>query len=175
VLAAGNVSSTNALTPGLRLAIGTVDLEGTELAVNSASAAKLLPLWQLLAQLNSSGSAAPEEISATIEEIRLNMSSEQISAIDSMSISNAALGVSSGNGSAPAAAASGTQVSSSAADDPMMTGDMGAMGAAPMDGGGPMPSGSSQQTTSSSKTASASSTPAAIQRVIELLKSKLQS
>src|SRR5512143_3775218 len=165
-LAARNVSSTNEMAPALRLAIGTVDLEGTELAVDSASAAKLLPIWQLLAQLNSSGAAAPEEISATIEEIRLNMSSEQISAIDSMSISNAALGVSSGNGSAPAAAASGTQVSSSAAGDPLMDGDMGAMGAAAMDGGGPMPSGSSQQTRSSSKTSSASPAPAAIQRVI---------
>jgi hypothetical protein len=175
VLAAGIVPSTNALTPALRLAVGTLDLEGTELAIDSASAAQLLPLWELLAQLNGSGSAAPEEISATIEEIRLNMTSEQISAIDSMSISDAALGVSSGNGPAPEAAAAGTQVSSSAASDPMMGGDMAAMGAAPMDGGGPMPSGNTQQTTSSSKTSSATPTPAAIQRVIELLQSKVQS
>src|SRR5512146_1626941 len=174
VVASGSSSTSSVLTPALRLAAGTLSLEGTGQAVDAASAAKLLPMWELLAQLNSSGSAAPEEITATIEEIKLNMTAAQISAIDATSISNSDLGLPGSQGSAPSRAAAGTQVASAAASNPMMTGgDPAAMGAAPMDGGGPMPSGSTS--TSTGKTSAASSTPAVIQQVIALLKSKIQS
>lgn len=78
-----------ALTPEARLALGTLKLEGTPEAVDAAMATKLLPLWQLLAQLNGSTSAAPQEVSAVLDEIRATMSPDQITAIDKMQLTSA--------------------------------------------------------------------------------------
>ncbi len=167
-LAAGNATTSNVLTPGLQLASGTLNLEGTQQAVHATQAAKLLPLWELLAQLNSSGSAAPEEITATIEEIKLNMTAAQISAIDAMPASELNLGTAASSPAASGTSAS-TKTASAASGDPMLGA---ALGGAPMDGGGPMPSGSSQSTSSTKITTSVSGP---IQQVIELLKSKVQS
>jgi hypothetical protein len=78
-----------ALTPEAKLAIGTIKLNSTKLAVDSVEAGKLLPLWQLLNQLNSSASAAPQEITAVVDQIQSTMTPEQTSAIDSMKITSA--------------------------------------------------------------------------------------
>ncbi len=166
VLAVGSSSSSNVLTPGLQLAAGTLNLEGTSQAVDAAQAAKLLPLWELLAQLNSSGNAAPEEITATIQAIKLDMTAAQISAIDAMPASD--LNVGSAGASTASRTASSTKTTSAAASNPMLGGDL---GGAPIDGG-PMPSGSSQSSASTKATTSVSGP---IQQVIELLKSKVQS
>ncbi len=171
-------SSTSTMTPALKLAYGTLNLEGTDQAVDSVAAAQLLPLWQLLDELNSSGSAAPEEITAVVEEIQLTMSPAQIKAINTMSISQSDLASASQSG-APSSttnattANSGAQVAS-AGTDPTMGGDMPA-GGAPPDAGGSMPGGSSQQSTSTAKTSSTNGTPSLIKQVIQLLQSKLQS
>ncbi len=77
---------TGALTPEMKLAIGTLKLEGTPQAVNATQAAQLLSLWQLLNQLNTSSSAAPQEITATVDQIQSTMTSQQIQAIDAMQL-----------------------------------------------------------------------------------------
>lgn len=167
-------TTTSALAPALKLAAGTINLEGTDQAVDSASAAKLLPLWKLLEQLDTSGSAAPEEITAVVQEIELTMTSAQIKAIDAMSITESQVAPS--GGAAPSASnantRTGTQVVSASADPAL--GGMPSDGA-PLDGGGPMPSGGSQTTSSASKTSSTSSAPAVIKQVIQLLETKTQS
>jgi hypothetical protein len=71
-----------------KLAIGTLKLEGTELAVASDQAADLLPLWQVLNNLSSSDSAAPEELSAITEQIQETMTAEQIQAINEMGLTS---------------------------------------------------------------------------------------
>ncbi len=158
----------SAITPALKLAAGTIKLEGTDQAIDSASAAKLLPLWQLLAQLQDSQTANPQEITAVIDEIQLNMASAQIKAIDAMSISEAELGVVASNGGSVEA---NSTLAASAGLNPMMGGGM--PGGLPMDGGGPMPSGRSQSASTSSS--SSTTVPSAITKVIELLQSKVQS
>jgi hypothetical protein len=75
-----------AITPEVRLALGTLKLEQTPMAVSRAAAAQLLPLWQLLAQLHKSSSTAPEEITAVLDAIRAAMSPEQIQAVDAMQV-----------------------------------------------------------------------------------------
>ncbi len=170
-LTASKSSSSNVLTPGMQLAVGTLTLENTKESVSATQAAKLLPLWELLAQLQSSGAAAPQEITAVIEAIKLNMTANQISAIDSMPASDFDLWASSN--SPISATTASSKSTSSAASNPMLGGNMGGV---PMDGGGgPMPSGSSQQSTSSSKASASSSTSGPVQQVIQLLKSKVQS
>jgi len=69
-----------------KLAVGTLKLENTDLAVASDQAADLLPLWQVLNDLNSSDTAAPEEITALTEQIQGTMTSEQLKAIDDMGL-----------------------------------------------------------------------------------------
>lgn len=87
--AAGGRFGSAPLTPESKLAIGTLNLENTPQAVDPAMAAKLLPLWQLLAQLDGSASTAPEEIQAVVDQIRATMSPAQVQAIDSMNITSA--------------------------------------------------------------------------------------
>ena len=76
-----NADYENALSVQLQLSVGTFSLEGTDLAVDAAQAAELIPLWQVLNGLTESGSAAPEEIDALVAQIEETMTSEQISAI----------------------------------------------------------------------------------------------
>lgn len=71
-----------------KLAIGTLKLEGTEYAVASDQATDLLPLWQVLNNLSSSDSAAPEEVAAITEQIQETMSEEQIQAINAMGLTS---------------------------------------------------------------------------------------
>jgi len=82
-------SASTPLTPEAKLALGTIKLEGTKLAVDSNMAANLLPLWQLLFQLLSSSSSAPQEVTAVVDQIHTTMTSEQIATINSMTLSQA--------------------------------------------------------------------------------------
>jgi len=167
-------TTATALTPALKLAVGTISLENTDQAVDAASAAKLLPLWQLIEQLDTSGMAAPEEITAVVNEIRLTMTSGQITAIDAMPIDQEQLAASGGNPStAVSSSASKTSAQSASGAVDLSLGGMPGLGS-PMDGG-PMPSGRPQSTSSASKTSSSTAAPTAINRVIQLLESKLKS
>jgi len=69
-----------------KLAIGTLKLEGTDLAIGSDQAAELLPLWQVFNNLSSSDTAAPEEVIAVTEQIQETMTKEQLAAIDDMNL-----------------------------------------------------------------------------------------
>lgn len=166
-------ASSGTMGPAHALATGTLGLEGTNLAVDAESAAQLLPLWQLLDELETNSAASTEEIAAVVEEIQSTMSAEQVQAIAAMPIDQAELATSQAGGSSASAgqANAAAQVTSAGAG-PMMGGDMLA-GGAPPGGGGPMPGGSSQQKTTG--TSGTSSTPTLIEQVIKLLESKLQS
>jgi hypothetical protein len=143
--------------------------------VDAESAAHLLPLWQLLQGLSTSGSASPEEITAVVEEIQLNMTSSQLSAIGTMQLASGwtAGPAQSSKSSATTTSSSAAQVAAGA-DTAQIMGDMGA-GAPPDGGGGPMPSDAGQSTSSSSSKSSTTAAPAAIKQVIQLLQSKVQS
>jgi len=80
---------TRALTPDAKLALGTMKLEGTKEAVDPKTAAKLIPLWQLLVQLHSSSSSAPQEVTAVVDQIKATMTTDQLNTINSMSLTQA--------------------------------------------------------------------------------------
>ena len=174
--ASPTATSSSAITPALRLALGTLDLENTDQAVDAASAAQLLPLWQLLEQLDTSVSAAPAEITAVIEQIESTMTESQLKAIEAMKLTGSDVAKASPGSGASAAASAATTGSNAqaAAADPALGGDLGA-GGMPLDGGGPMQAPSAQQETSASKSSGAASSPSLINQVIQLLESKLQS
>ena len=77
------------LNPESKLALGTIKLEGTKQAVDAKTAARLIPLWQLMVQLNSSSSSAPQEVTAVLDQIQLTMTPDQLSTINGMSITQA--------------------------------------------------------------------------------------
>lgn len=81
--------SNTPLTAESKLALGTMKLEGTRQAVDPAMAAKLIPLWQLMVQLHSSSSSAPQEVAAVEDQIKATMRRDQLSAIDSMTLTQA--------------------------------------------------------------------------------------
>ena len=74
----------DALPVVLQLAIGTFQLEGTELAVDGEQAGELLLLWKAARSLSSSDTAAAQEVAAVVEQIQETMSPEQVSAIAEM-------------------------------------------------------------------------------------------
>jgi hypothetical protein len=80
---------TGALSADAKLALGTMKLEGTGQAVDPKTAAKLIPLWQLLVQLHSSSSSAPQEVAAVVDQIKATMLPDQLNAIDGMTLTQA--------------------------------------------------------------------------------------
>jgi len=64
-----------------QLMLGTLRLEGTDLAVDSAQAAELVPLWKVLRSLTTSDTAAEAEIEAVINQIQGTMGVDQIEEI----------------------------------------------------------------------------------------------
>jgi hypothetical protein len=171
-------ASSGTMAPAHALATGTLGLEGTNLAIDAEAAAKLLPLWQLLDELETNSAASTEEIAAVVEEIQSTMSAEQVKAIDAMSINEGELAASQAGGSSASASvasqANAAAQVTSAGTGPMMGGDMLA-GGAPPSGAGPLPGGNSQQRTTAVGTSGTSSTPTLIEQVIKLLERKLQS
>src|SRR5258706_2315205 len=76
------------ISPQMQLAVGIFKLEGTPQAVDAKEAAKLIPLWQLFGQLEASSSSAQEEVSATVDQIKSTMSTDQINTINTMNLTN---------------------------------------------------------------------------------------
>lgn len=75
-----------ALSVQNQLALGTLQLEDTDLAVDEALAAELLPLWRAVQSLGNSETAADAEVQAVINQIQATMKPEQIKAIAGMEL-----------------------------------------------------------------------------------------
>lgn len=71
-----------------QLAIGILQLENGDQAVDEALAAELLPLWRAVQSLASSETAADAEVTAVLNQIQDTMSPEQIAAIAAMQITD---------------------------------------------------------------------------------------
>ena len=171
-LSACGSTTSSAATPAMELALGTIRLENTEQAVDAELASQLLPLWQLMEELDSNSSAAPEEVTAVVEKIQATMSADQLEAIDEMQLSQSDIVKATGGaGSATTGgsdAATSAQQSASAAAGGLM-----GQGMPPGDpGGGPMPGGGPQGSTNSVSTGSRAVTPSLFEQVIDLLESK---
>jgi hypothetical protein len=160
-----------------RLARGTLNLEGTAQAVDQQTATSLLPLWQLVDELSTRSAAAPQEMTAVLDQIQATMTQEQLSAMAAMNLKEVAL---TDAGSAGGASAVPTTTGAS----PMLTGagDPGMMGmleggGAPPGGGGPTGGTSSQRSSRSAAQAQAAasgSSATLIQEVIQLLEQKIK-
>ncbi len=81
----------DALPVQSQLAVGTLQLEDTDLAVDETLAADLLPLWRALQSLGSSETTAEAEITAVLNQIQNTMQPEQINAIADMKLTQASM------------------------------------------------------------------------------------
>ena len=82
----GSTGNSASLSTEAQLLVGTFKLEDTDLAVSSDQAKQLLPLWQTLQSLTSSSTAASEEISAVVDQIKSTMTSSQTAKITAMKL-----------------------------------------------------------------------------------------
>lgn len=81
-----NTDYEDALTVQGQLALGTLQLDETEMAVDETQAAELLPLWQALQSLGNSDTASSVEIDAVINQIQDTMTPDQMQAIADMAL-----------------------------------------------------------------------------------------
>jgi len=81
-----NENYTDALSVSAQLALGTLQLEETDLAVDETQAAELLPLWQAYQSLSVSDKAAEAEVEAVLNQIQDSMTAGQIKAIAAMEL-----------------------------------------------------------------------------------------
>ena len=82
----GSAQTSNNLPAVTQLALGTLQLKGTDQAVTNDQAQELLPLWQIYQELSNSDNAAQAEFEAVAEQIQETMTAEQMQAITDMKL-----------------------------------------------------------------------------------------
>jgi hypothetical protein len=70
----------------MKLAVGTLKLEKTDLAVTPAQAKDLLPLWKAVKSLSASDTATQEEVDGLYSQIKETMTQGQVQAIEKMEL-----------------------------------------------------------------------------------------
>ena len=83
-----SVAAQGALSPVAQNILGLLKLEETELAVDPAQAATLLPLWQAYRSLLNSDTTAPAELEALQSQISQALTDEQQDAIAAMALNS---------------------------------------------------------------------------------------
>jgi hypothetical protein len=83
-----DVTYPEALPVRLQLMLGSLMLADTPNAITPAQAAELLPLWQALQSLTSSGTSATAETNAVLAQIEATMTSDQIAAIRALQLTS---------------------------------------------------------------------------------------
>ncbi|GAP12936.1 hypothetical protein LARV_00676 [Longilinea arvoryzae] len=165
-----NAATSSSTTPGAssgksatltlkdKLAVGTLKLEGTDLAVTAEQAKTLLPLWKAVKSLSSSSTASQPEIDAVYQQIQDALTADQLASIEKLDLSGenmqalmTELGIDPGanGGSGLTDSAKATRVAelkASGSTFPGGGGNMPSGGGAPSggsmpSGGGSMPSG----------------------------------
>ncbi len=131
-----------------RLAVGTLLLKDTDLAVTKDEAAELVFLWKAVKTLSSANNAAAEEMQALYDQIQETMTPAQVEAIramqmdaEKMSSLRAELGVEMGMGANQGGAAATGSRSSSGGGMGMPGGGPGGAGGPPMGDPGMMAGG----------------------------------
>ena len=76
----------SALPARMQLSLGTLKLAETSTPVTPEQAAKLLPLWQALQGMTSSGNSASAEVNALLGQIESIFTAEQLAAIKGMKL-----------------------------------------------------------------------------------------
>ena len=76
--------ATTKVSTEAKLAMGTLQLSGTEQDVTASQASELLTLWKAYQALSDSDTTAQFALDVLVEQIQETMTSEQIQAIDDL-------------------------------------------------------------------------------------------
>jgi hypothetical protein len=182
--ATATASASTTLSLEGQLLVGTFKLENTTLAVTSTQASTLLPLWETLESLASSNTAASQEVDAVVSQIQSSMSTQQVSSITAMKLTQSDLAATAVNTSTASSTSSSTSAVNTNTTQQQSGGPSG--GNPPSDASGGMPGGSDVQSITQAQTSSSSSTAATpsagttsqvsvamIKAVVELLQEKI--
>jgi hypothetical protein len=183
--ASTTATATTALSQEGQLLVGTIKLDSTSLAVSADQAKQLLPLWETLQSLASSGTAASQEVDAVVSQIKSNMSAEQISSITAMNLTQQDLVAAATDTGTSLTASSTTSTTNASSVQSQANAGAPGGGSPPTDMSGGMPPSSSAQPVDQAQTvttqaASSQSTgsanqvsPALINALVELLQKKV--
>jgi hypothetical protein len=190
--ACGSTQSSNAsatastmLSLEEQLLVGTLKLESTTLAVSTEQADQLLPLWETLQSMASSGTAASQEVDAVVSQIESTMSPEQFSSITAMNLTQQDLAAAVRDTGASTTSSSSTRTTNPGSLQPQSGAGAPGGGNPPTDMGAGIPdstggqsagqtqTGSAQAITSQSSGTTNQVTTVLIQTLIELLQKKI--
>ena len=179
-------TASTALSLEGQLLVGTIKLESTTLAVNSDQADQLLPMWETLQSLASSGTSATQEVDAVVSQINDTMSAQQISSITAMNLTQQDLAAAVAD--AGTSATTSSSASTTSASSVQLQAGAAAQGGGnpPSDmGGGGMPAsmgvqasgqtqtGTTQTVTTQSAGTTAQISSALINTLVEILRKKI--
>ncbi|OGN89860.1 MAG: hypothetical protein A2Y88_11310 [Chloroflexi bacterium RBG_13_48_10] len=84
-------STNSSISTATKLALGTLKLEGTTIAVTSDEASELLPLWQAYQSVSNSDTVSQVELDALVNQIQGVMTAEQVMAVDELKLTDQSL------------------------------------------------------------------------------------
>src|SRR4030042_6842982 len=84
-------STNSSISTATKLALGTLKLEGTTIAVTSDEASELLPLWQAYQSVSYSDTVSQVELDALVNQIQGVMTAEQVMAVDELKLTDQSL------------------------------------------------------------------------------------
>jgi hypothetical protein len=182
--ATATAGTSNTLSLEGQLLVGTFKLENTSLAITSAQASTLLPLWETLESLASSNTAASQEVDAVVSQIQSSLSAQQVSSITAMKLTRSDLAATAVNTGTASSTSSSATTAKTRASQQQSGGPNEGIPPSGASGGG-IPGGTDVQSITQAQTGSSASavTPAAstssqvsaamIKAVVELLQKKI--
>jgi hypothetical protein len=178
-----SATATTELSQEEQLLVGTIKLESTSLAVSADQARDLLPLWETLQSMASSGTAASQEVDAVVSQIESTMSPAQISRITAMNLTRQDLMAAATDTGTSLTISGSSSTTEASSVQPQAGAGTPAGGNPPADMGAGMPASMGAQSagqTGSTETASSQSTAttsqlstALINTVVQLLQKKI--
>ncbi len=175
-------STSDGLPIETQIAVGTLELSGTDQDVTAEQAQELLILWQTYQQLSQSDTAAQVEVAGLVAQIQETMTTDQMQAITDMQITQQDVMASMQGVTIAASSSSESTVSvpsgaSSGAGGPPADGGAPPDGGMPMEMGGEAPAASADQSQSvqtGSSVQSLTQVPSAlVEAVIQSLQQKV--
>ncbi|NJD59483.1 MAG: hypothetical protein C3F13_03380 [Anaerolineales bacterium] len=177
-------TQSNRLSSITQLAAGTLKLEGTDQAVTSSQAGELLTLWEAYQSLSNSDTTSQVEEDALVDQIEGALTSEQLTAINDMNLSEQVLSeimqLSAVNNAASQPASTSGSSTSSSQNTPqngpggMLGGPGGDSIMSQIEGTGSTTQSTPVATQSVNNTASIQVSPMVLQALIQMLKTLSQ-
>jgi peptidoglycan DL-endopeptidase CwlO len=161
-----------------QLLVGSFKLENTALAITSAQATSLLPLWETLQSLASSNTTASQEVDAVVSQIQSTLSTHQVASITAMKLTQSDLAAAAVDTGTASSTASSTTTAKTSSSQPQAGGpvgnppsDIGAISGVPSTG--QTQTGTTQAAATQSTLTTSQVSASMIKALVEMLQKKI--